>query len=230
MKSSRNLPFLSLLLLAAFSLRDARAEDPWQREVIPLVWSSSLSGHQAQGNVSLDSAGSDVSDFGGSFRFTARRDPVSWFGEIEYTKFQSDNLGSLGNTAYTLTQVVGEFGYVHSFNPSIGVYAGLRYQDIESELHTGNQGGTSSAVWMDPIVGAQWTPLVSDHWRLWVRGDVGAGGSDLVWLGEAAVGYSWSKPYAVYLAYRVLDTDYESDKFTYEMQQSGIALGFGFRF
>ena len=72
----KKLPALGLLLLAALRLSDARADDPWQREIMPLIWSSSLSGHQSQGNVSVDVAGSDVSELGASLRFTARRDPV----------------------------------------------------------------------------------------------------------------------------------------------------------
>jgi hypothetical protein len=38
------------------------------------------------------------------------------------------------------------------------------------------------------------------------------------------------RTYALYLAYRLLDTDYRTDTFAYHMQQSGFLLGFGFRF
>jgi hypothetical protein len=30
--------------------------------------------------------------------------------------------------------------------------------------------------------------------------------------------------------YRVLDTDYEKDNFVYDVQQSGVLVGFGIRF
>ena len=46
---------------------------------------------------------------------------------------------------------------------------------------------------------------------------------------RAGFAYSWDEPYAVYFAYRLLDTDYQNDTFAYDMRQAGFMIGFGFR-
>jgi len=226
-----------LLFLFATPLfaRDADAQDRWSYELIPFVWTSALDGHQAIGDVGTDVEASfgdllEVLNFGGSLRFNAHGDSFGWYVEANYADLEAEDFGPLGNSELRVTQIIGEAGLSYPLNDALAVYGGIRYQDLDNEIFVGSLSAADNPSWVDGIVGLQWTPVASDEWLLWVRGDAGAGSSDLVWLLEAGMGYSWTSRYAVYAAYRLLDTDYSKDAFTYDMRQSGLALGFGFRF
>ncbi|HEU4616671.1 MAG TPA: hypothetical protein VFV10_01455, partial [Gammaproteobacteria bacterium] len=78
--------------------------------------------------------------------------------------------------------------------------------------------------------GVRWEPIQAPTWTAWVRGDVGAGGSDSVWLAELGAGYHFGSRWTGYLAYRVLDTDFSGDDIRYDVRESGLAFGFGLSF
>jgi hypothetical protein len=46
----------------------------------------------------------------------------------------------------------------------------------------------------------------------------------------AGAGYRWGTRWGTYLAYRLLDTDYENGGFLYDVRQEGVLFGFGIRF
>jgi len=235
MHTTRRLIAAGTALIAACWLHAAQAEDKWSFEVVPFVWASGLDGTQSIGNVSanIDAPFSDLIEFvniGGWLRFSAHREPWSLYGEIAYVELEEDGIGPLGNTKVAVTQTLAEAGVSYWFSDILSVYGGFRYQDLDNEIGIGSGAAADKQNWVDGIVGVQLTPIASDHWLVWLRGDVGAGSSDLVWLAETGVGWSWDGPYAVYVAYRLLDTDYRNDTFAYNMRQSGFMLGFGFRF
>jgi hypothetical protein len=106
----------------------------------------------------------------------------------------------------------------------------VRFQDLGSVLEAPSARLESDRSWVDGVGGVRWTPVSTEHWSMWVRADVGGGGSKLVWLAEAGGGYHWGSRWSAYLAYRTLDTDYEHNGFVYDMRLSGLLLGFGVRF
>ena len=235
MHTTRRLSAAGATLIATFWLHDARAEEQWSFELVPFVWASGLDGEQRIGEVTanIDAPFSDLIHFvniGGWLRFSAHREPWSTYAEIAYVELEEDGIGPLGNTKVTVTQTLGEAGVGYWFSDKFSVYGGLRYQDVDNQIGIGSVAAQDSANWVDGVVGVQLTPVASDHWLLWLRGDVGGGSSELVWLAETGVGWSWDEPYALYVAYRLLDTDYRTNTFAYHMQQSGFLLGFGFRF
>jgi hypothetical protein len=214
----------------------ASAQEDWTYEVSPFLWAAGL-----DGRVEVGGAGTDVDekfsdllefvDIGLALRIVARRPPVGWFGEASYVKLKDDaTTPTLGPIRVDSTQTYAEGGVLYEFNSAFALYGGLRYQSLETELSTTGVHLDQTEDWIDGIVGARWTPLVSDFWVLWARGDVGGGGSDLVWLAEVGGGYRWNSTWGAYLAYRVLDTDYKHSGFVYDMKQSGLLFGFGYRF
>jgi hypothetical protein len=110
------------------------------------------------------------------------------------------------------------------------VYGGLRFQSVETKIELPAARIDDKEEWVDAMLGARWTPLVSDTWLLWARADAGGGSSDLIWLAEAGGGFRWGTRWGVYAAYRILSTDYEHAGFVYDMDQSGLLFGFGYRF
>ena len=233
MLSTRRL--LAAVLLAAAGIQGVRAEERWNFELVPFVWTSALEGQQRIGDVSVDVEASyreilDLANVGGSLRFSAHHLPWSLFGEVSYLELEQDGVGPAGTLQLGVTQTLAEAGIGFWLSDHVQVYGGARYQDVDNEIGLGT--GTSSIgdSWVDGMLGLQLAPVASDHWLLWIRGDAGTGGSDLTWLFEAGAAYSWDDPYAIYCAYRMLDTDFQNDNFEYDMRQSGFLFGFGFRF
>ena len=139
-------------------------------------------------------------------------------------------VGPAGTLQLGVTQTLAEAGIGFWLSDHVQVYGGARYQDVDNEIGLGTGASSIGDSWVDGMLGLQLAPVASDHWLLWIRGDAGTGGSDLTWLFEAGAAYSWDDPYAIYCAYRMLDTDFQNDNFEYDMRQSGFLFGFGFRF
>jgi hypothetical protein len=221
-----------LLSLAVYG---ARAQDEWSYEVTPFLWAASLDGRVSFSGAPVEVAATfqdlvDLADIGAAMRITAHRPPVGWYGEASWIETTNPVASSSGTVALNTTQTFAEAGLLYEVNPAFAVYGGLRYQDIDSKLDTSAERTEKSEAWIDGIVGARWTPLTSENWVAWGRADIGGGGSDLVWLAEVGGGYRWGTSWGAYVAYRILDTDYEHATFLYDVQQSGLLLGFGFRY
>lgn len=222
-------------LLAAFAVKNVSAQEQWSYEMIPFLWAAGIEGREGvRGNsVEVDESFKDLLDFvnvGASMRVIARRPPVGWFGEATYVELEVDTDTPIGTVRTQATSTLAEGGLSYDVNSALAVYGGLRYQQADTKLQFPNNRFTDNQGWIDAIVGARWTPVLSDHWVLWARADIGGGSSDLVWLAEAGGGYRWGSRWGAYLAYRLLDTDYQNGGFLYDIRQSGLLFGFGVRF
>jgi hypothetical protein len=222
-------------LLAAFVARDVCAQDQWSYEMIPFLWAAGIEGRAglAGNSVAVDESFQDLAEFvnvGGAMRVLAKRAPVGWFGEASYVELEVDSDTPLGGVRTSLTSTLAEGGLSYDLNSALALYGGVRYQQADTKLQFPNNRFSDNQSWIDAIVGARWAPVLSDHWILWARADIGGGSSDRVWLAEAGGGYRWGSRWGAYLAYRVLDTDYKNGGFLYDIRQSGLLLGFGIRF
>lgn len=231
--------FASVVLAGVFGSAvagTACAQDTWTYEILPFLWAAGLDGRTGVGGADTDVTADfgdliEFVDIGLSLRMGARRPPVGWFAEASYVKVEDDaDTVLLRPIRLSSTQTFAEGGIVYELSSAFAVYGGLRFQSLEIDLRTSGARLDETNEWVDGIVGARWTPVVSDTWLVWARGDVGAGGSDLVWLAEVGGGYRWGTRWGAYLAYRILDTDYENGGFIYDMEQSGLLFGFGYRF
>ena len=234
MRHARNRIAFSLTLGAVLCIHEAHARDAWSYDLIPFVWTSSLDGQQqiSQVGVDMDAFGSlwDFNNIGGALRFSAHGESLSLFGEVDFLDLDQDGLGPLGNTRLAIKQIIAEAGVSYSFNDLFAVYGGARYQDLDNQLTLAGVESQVAQSWVDGMVGVQWTPVATNSWLVWLRSDIGGGGSDLMWMVETGTAYAWSDRNAVYLAWRLLDTEYQKDDFLYDVQQDGLMLGFGFRF
>lgn len=223
---------LLCLLLSGRTL----AADSWSYEASPFLWAAGIDGREGPGNLAthVDASFDDLIKFvdvGASLRFVARRPPVGWFAEASYVSLKDDVTLPTGSTVrFTTDQAFGEGGLLYELSPAFAVYGGLRYQSVETKIALASRQAKDTEDWIDGMVGARWTPLVSDSWVIWARADVGGGSSDFIWLAEAGGGYRWGERWGVYAAYRLLDTDYEQGGFVYDIRQAGMLFGFGFRF
>jgi hypothetical protein len=206
---------------------------------MPYLWTAGIEGREGVGGYTADVSASfkDLLDFvniGAALRVTGSKAPFGWYGEASYVGLEDDVHTPLGGLRVKSSQTLAELGASYDLNldlvPGLGVYAGLRYQNQDAVLEGANFRRDGSRGWVDGLVGVKWMPLQTEHWSAWVRADVGTGGSNLVWLAEAGGGFHWGSRWSAYLSYRVLDTDYNSDGFLYDVRLSGFLLGFGVRF
>ena len=88
--------------------------------------------------------------------------------------------------------------------------------------------------WFDVFIGARYKTDFAEKWFTLVRADLGAGGSDFAWFGNAELGYNFSKLFALSLSYRILSVDYQvgdgKDYFLYDTFNHGFGLAAVFNF
>jgi opacity protein-like surface antigen len=220
-------------LLAFFT--EAHA-DSWEHELTTLLWASSLDGRESIGPVSVDVNASfgdlvEFLDVGGALRFTAQRERIGWFIEAGYVELSEDTTVLTVPTGVEFAQTIAEAGLSFDLVDHFAIYGGARYQALDVEITNALLRSIRRDVdWIDAIAGARWTPIETDAWRAWLRADIGAGGSELQWLAETGLAWRFASSWSAQLAYRILDVDYESDRFGYDMRQSGLLLGIGVRF
>src|SRR5262245_14083960 len=229
--------FSSLVLIAAQSFA---AEDEWTFIVSPYFWAAYLDGKVGSGDnvVEVNASFSDLWDqleFGALGQFEAHRGRLGFVLSPIYEKLEGEGRGPLGfiDADVESESVIVEAFATWALMPEFEVFAGGRYTAVNTDVHLNFAGGgdissSDSENWIDPFVGMRWVLPLDDKWLASFRGDVGGFGaeSDLVWNITALIGYRFNPSITVYGGYRVLDYDYESDGFTWDVQMGGPMLGF----
>jgi predicted porin len=220
------------LIAAGTALLSTQAfAQSWEYSLTPYIWASGLNGTQgvAGRTLEVDAGFSDILEFvdtGLAAHFEAQGDPWGWFADAFYVKLTDKVNLPAATIDGEVKQKIYEAGVSYQFGDRLEGLVGARYQESDLDLQVRSVGslGTSES-WTDAFVGLRYTVVDDGKWRVWFRGDVGAGDSDLVWQGQAGVSYRFNDRFAMVAAYRYLDTDYENDGFTWDMAQSGLGLG-----
>jgi hypothetical protein len=138
-----------------------------------------------------------------------------------------------------IKQWIMELGGGYRVTPEFSVLLAGRYYSLDtgatSESIAGSKTGEAKQSWGDLYIGARYLTTFKDRWIFGVRGDVGAGGSDLALFGEVDFGYRFSDLVSAVLAWRVLSLDRQPNPddgnyFKYEMVQNGPGIGVVFSF
>lgn len=225
MKTTR----LAAVIAAGLCSASASAQD-WHYSLTPYLWATGLDGNQGflGQTFEVDASFGDLLelvDFAFAAHLEGSNDRWGWFGDVFYSELSDEaNLPIIALDGET-TQTILEGGLSFRLADALEGLVGLRYQESELELTLVDRSPASDQDWIDGFVGARWTPVDTDAWRVWLRGDIGAGDSDLVWHATAGVGYRFNERLALLAGYRYLDTDFESDGFTWDIAQSGLGLG-----
>jgi hypothetical protein len=208
----------------------------WEFSVTPYLW---LAGIDGTIGLSAREVGFEVTteellkslDFGLMGNFLARKNRLSFGGDLVYTNLGKDvTLGSSGRAATVdmeLTILEGNVGYraVESLDVLFGIRGVLSDVSLESDSAALAEGDTSFA---DPFVGVRFQRDLSE--KVWVslRGDAGGFGvgSDFSWFLAAVAGVRVSRSISLDFGYRVYDMDYESAN---ELRRLDATLG-GFAF
>ncbi len=206
----------------------------WNYSLTPYLWATAIDGTQGVGGqtVELDASFGDlleILDIGLAAHFEANSQQWGWFGDVFYAELSDKKNRPVGTLGGEIKQTVAELGATYRLNDTLEGLVGLRYQESDTRLRILNVGTRrAEEKWTDGFAGLRWTPIDNGKWQFRLRGDIGAGDSDLVWLGYLGLGYQFNDKVALQAGYRYLDTDYEDGGFTWDIAQSGLGLGISF--
>lgn len=244
--------FAAALLAAAPSPVGAQdGSESWHWSFTPYLWAANTKGRSGVkgfvGDVDL-SAGDVLKSVDIAFMGTLEARRGRWFGSLDafYVGLSDDRTIESTSLATQFkikieldqTMLAPEAGYRVAAWPtgSVQALAGLRYWHVTGKITVTPSGAAArsssqSTDWVDGIVGARvratpWGP----RWRLYGRGDLGAGGSDFTWQALGGAAYDLSRCCAIIGVYRHLDVDYETSSFTNDVYMTGPALGVVIRF
>ena len=228
--------YIQAIIISIFmSLLSFSAQAAWEYRLAPYLWAANLDGTTsiAERNVDFDASFSDLVsslDAGGAIRFEAQAETWGLFADGTFVSLKEDMQSAIGALGFTVKQKIIEAGITYRLTDELNVYGGGRYQKIDQNVTLPVIGDRNIGdSWADGIVGLQWVPLNTDRWAFWLRGDIGAGDSDNTWLAAVGGGYHFNKTWSILAAYRYLSTDFESDKFKWDVDQSGLGIGLGIR-
>lgn len=207
----------------------------WEFHLAPYLWAAGQNGTIQAGPVSgdVDASFSDVIEFvdaGFAGHFEARNPQWGLFGDVFYVKLSDSVNLPVGTLGGEIKNRILEGGFSYRFADGVEALFGVRNQQNKLNLTLPAPiGGVSrDRDWTDGFAGLRWTPVRTDKWSVWVRGDIGTGGSDLVWLASVGGFYHFNKTVSLGVGYRYLDTDYEKDGFKWDVAMHGLLLGLDF--
>jgi hypothetical protein len=239
--------FIFINLASHVMAKTDRSSDEWQFALSPLfLWGMSVDGTQQIGPVSAPLELNFTDDLLENiaavftFHFEAHKKDLTLFTEYQYVKLDPSTKISNGPTVdVDFTVQKAEFGAGYRVatwwgNTDVEPILGLRwtYQDLELGPQIGLSLVDSTESWWDVFAGVRLWTHFTDKWTLVSRGDIGAGGSDLVWNVSFIVNYQYKDWVSTFFGYRVLDYDYDNgsgpSRYAYDATEQGPLLGLTF--
>lgn len=239
----------SIIALAAaialfFSISAAAEDSGWNHTATLFLWGSGLDGSVGMGptDVDVDASFSDLLnnlDMAFMAKYRAKKEVWAINAELMYVGLEgTGSVGPVTGTA-SLDQTIVELSGGYEVQSGLDILAGVRYVKIETDMSSNlpllNRSRSDS--WVDPIIGMEYRAPLSDKWSFYGRGDIGGFGigSELSWQLGATFNYQISERWYANLGYRILDIDYDngksgSDRYIYDLRQSGPVLGISAKF
>jgi hypothetical protein len=182
----------------------------------------------------------DELDFMFDFHFEAHNtNGWGYILEPTFIQLESEATGPTGGDISSETDIVMFEGLVvnrfGSEKRPFELLWGARYMSISTDLDFPILPTIDAEQsWTDGVVGMRFRPELSERWDLSLRGDIGAGGSDLTWNAAAILSVQMSQRTSFHFGYRYMDVDYEdgdgSDLFQFDASLSGPIFGVNIHF
>lgn len=250
MSSTRLVGGLLAVMLGGFvPLAQAQqSSGDWRHTVFLYGMGAAIDGEAQIGNLSLP-VDLSISDLFDSLRFGAMaayrmENDGRWAYEFDVTymdlgfdaqgpknrvrgELQTDQLTLLGTAAYRISDNFEGLLSLAYFDVS---------SDIEVRVQQQRQRASTSANWVDPLVGLAYRVPFAEKWTYLLRGDIGGFGvgSDLTWQMLTGVRRQNTDTFSWFVGYRALSYDYEDgsgrDYFRLDLTQQGPLAGIAFSF
>jgi opacity protein-like surface antigen len=231
------------------------SNDGWRLRLTPYLWIPAQKGDVAikgfPASVDLDIGDTfdtltDNFNFGLTLHAELQRGDLAFFGDAMYLSLETGDIPVSGTTA-TVRQDTGVFELGAAYrlfdvpraDGSIGYVleplAGARAHYLSIEIDPAGQAARSGdEFWVDGFVGLRAVVGLTERVNLRLRGDIGAGESDLTWSALAGVEFRFAERASFEFGYRALDTDYStgggSDRFEYDVLLHGPYIGLTLNF
>jgi hypothetical protein len=179
---------------------------------------------------------------GAMLNFSWREERFLAFGDWTYANVRAEGPSPFGLLYSSVKgQIIGNVvqlfsGYMllEHEGMKLDAFVGARGYGITGRL--GLEAGSASevnlssnSVWLDAAVGLRFNAVVARRWLAHLRGDVGAGGSNLTWQAYAAGGYQFSWG-ALLAGWRHLYFDKGQGSLQAKLSLSGPLIGANFQF
>jgi hypothetical protein len=214
---------------------DAQVEPPgWNFTITPYFWAAGLEGRVGVGGFVSDvslSVGDvlDEFDIGVTGLFEARRAPWVVRADVFFVNLGDEvPAATIEQNQFTLQPEVGRT-IVAGSGGSIDLLIGARYWNLDVDITAGANQLSGGEEWVDATAGAAWRFQPAGSWHIFIKGDLGGGGSQITWQAYGGAGYDLGGCCALSALYRYLDVDYEKDV-VYDVHLNGPALGVTLRF
>jgi hypothetical protein len=240
---------LIALLFISLLIAVPAAADDWKFDAVLYGWLAGLDGTIGVADVAdapVDATFSDLAgfvDFAMAGHFEAKNATALVIADLAFTGLSSERDAMVENQPVTikmdLNQWIMELGGGYRATPEFDILLVGRYYILDmgsmSSSIAGDRARANTQDWGDIYIGARYMKTLKEKWLLAVRGDIGTGGSDFAWFGNATVGYRFSQKFSAVLAYRVLSLDRQPDTaggqyFRYDITQDGLGIGLGYSF
>jgi hypothetical protein len=236
--------FSLTLFLINSTLTDALAEDEWEYKLIPLyLWATDIEGSTQFGTGAVTPVSVEFSDAVDTLegaltlQFEAHKGNKGIIFNLSHINMTPG--GVLPNGAaldIDLTDNIVELAGIYrpQNDNKLEVLYGLRYSDYELDATIGSMSAlTLDESWLDAFVGLRTNVAVSEKSTISLRGDVGAGDSDMTWSASAFYDYRINDKFSSLIGYRWLDYDLElgsgEDLFVYDVTYQGPVLAVMYR-
>ena len=247
-----------LVVIVLVGAPGAHASD-WEWEITPYAWMPDIGVDVSLNETDIADTTIDFSDiidkatFGALVHFEGRKGRAGLFVDVVYLALSDDKpvSGHLLIPDGTrldsdLDLLLGEAGGIYRLTgdeQGLDLLYGIRVMDAPLDISLDFPEGSliedrsrsSDETLLDGFLGLRYGADISDRWLWSIRGDVGAGDTDLTWQGALTFGVQFGKKRdkTLYFGYRYLAYEFEegTDGITdRDIELLGPAVGFGFGF
>ena len=247
MSKNLQLLFLFTILFSLISVSVTKAQTDWEFDASVYMWFAGIDGTVGLANAEqqIDATPSDLLsnlEFALPLHFEIRNQEVSIIADVLYMGLgQTVDVqvttphNTFANTAeMDMDQWVVEGAFGFRVSEVFEILLALRYYDLSVSMVIDDAAPSKTENWYDGFIGARYKTDFAKDWYTAIRADIGMGGSDFAWYGDATVGYRFSQLFSLTFNYRVISLDYETgsgiDYFKYDTFNHGFGLGAVFTF
>ena len=221
----------------------ASAQEGWDWQVAPYLWSAGIKGDVRLGAIEreVDIKFSDIADkMAGAVLLHAeahRGDRQAIFGDFIFMGLEpEDEVATVGGvTEAEFNTTIFEAGYLHGGGERIGIEFGLRYWDFELVLDPATLPEVErSSDWVDGFVGIRKERALGPNWTWQSRINIGAGGSDSAFGLQSTFARELSSGNSFIIGLKTLGINKEEESvggIAYELDGimfAGLTIGFLF--
>ncbi len=228
----------------------------WKWEIAPYVWFTDVGVDVSLNETDIVATTIDFgdiidkADLGALVHFEGRKGRWGLFADVVYLSLSDDQTLSGGIFAGTMIesemdQLIGEVGGIYRLtgdDRGLDLLFGARVMDVSIDVSLDfpaagptDRSRSSDETLFDGFIGLRYSQDISDRWLWSIRGDVGAGDTDLTWQGVLNLGVNFGKErgQTLFFGYRHLAYEAEEGNNGITERQldfSGPEVGYRFSF